>query len=126
MNSLSLQARLKTLVGLFVVGFMLVGALAARTIPRVVVNGPVYADIVRGKDLVADILPPPEYVIESYLVVLQLLREPDAAGQAALAARLETLRADFETRHAVWVRELPEGALKQKMVKESYEPAVAF
>lgn len=31
---------------------------------RIKVNGPVYVDIIRGKDLIADILPPPEYIIE--------------------------------------------------------------
>ena len=31
------------------------------------VNGPIYRQIVLGKDLIADILPPPEYVIEAYL-----------------------------------------------------------
>jgi hypothetical protein len=35
------------------------------------VNGPIYRQIIQGKDLIADILPPPEYIIESYLVALQ-------------------------------------------------------
>ena len=31
------------------------------------VNGPIYQRIVLGKDLVADILPPPEYILEPYV-----------------------------------------------------------
>ena len=46
------------------------------------VNGPIYRQIVLGKDLIADILPPPEYVIESYLESTLLLNDP-----ASLASR---------------------------------------
>ncbi|MCQ0034561.1 methyl-accepting chemotaxis protein, partial [Burkholderia glumae] len=37
------------------------------------VNGPLYQKIQLSNDLVSDILPPPEYVIESYLLCFQLL-----------------------------------------------------
>ncbi len=53
------------------------------------VNGPIYRQIVLGKDLIADILPPPEYVIESYLESTLLLNDPaslEAAPRAAEAA----------------------------------------
>ncbi len=36
-------------------------------IQQISVGGPVYSRIVQGKDLVADILPPPAFVIEAYL-----------------------------------------------------------
>jgi len=39
---------------------------------RLQINGPLFRQIVQGKVVVADVLPPPEYLIESYLVVLQL------------------------------------------------------
>jgi methyl-accepting chemotaxis protein len=47
-------------------------------VQEVQVNGPLYQRIVEGKDIVADILPPPEYIIESYLVVLQMVQEPES------------------------------------------------
>ena len=34
-------------------------------------------EIVQGKDLIADVQPPPEYIIESYLLVLQMVDETD-------------------------------------------------
>ncbi|MDP3685101.1 MAG: methyl-accepting chemotaxis protein, partial [Ignavibacteria bacterium] len=42
------------------------------TINKIKVNGPLYKNIVQGKDLIADILPPPEYILESYLILHQL------------------------------------------------------
>ena len=46
------------------------------SISKVKVNGPIYGQVVNGKDLVADILPPPEYIIESYLTAYEMA-EPD-------------------------------------------------
>ena len=53
------------------VGLLVIVTIAYRVVSTVKVSGPLYADIIRGKDLVADILPPPEYIIESYLVAYQ-------------------------------------------------------
>jgi hypothetical protein len=42
------------------------------------VGGPLYNNIKLGNDLVADILPPPAYVIEAYLEATLALREPNS------------------------------------------------
>jgi hypothetical protein len=57
------------------------------------VNGPVYKAVVEGKDIIADILPPPKYIIESYLTTLQLMlatsqEERDALGETSNTARI--------------------------------------
>ena len=53
-------------------GFLLFGAWTSHTISETKVGGPNYQRIVLYKDLVADILPPPNYIIESYLTTLHL------------------------------------------------------
>ena len=45
-------------------GFLLFGAWTSHTISETKVGGPNYLRIVLYKDLVADILPPPNYIIE--------------------------------------------------------------
>jgi hypothetical protein len=40
------------------------------------VGGPLYNQIKLGNDLIADILPPPEYVIEAYLEATLVLHDP--------------------------------------------------
>lgn len=45
------------------------------------VNGEMYRQIVYGKDLVADILPPPLYVVESYMLALEAVQRPEVAGK---------------------------------------------
>ena len=93
---------------------------------RIKVNGPVYRDIVRGKDLIADILPPPEYIIESYLVLLQAKDEKDPVKIASFLERLKKLRSEYNDRHAYWDKELPAGNIRTLMVEQSYKPAMIF
>ena len=50
-----------------VVGLIVMSVAAFSVIGQVKVTGPMYRELVKGKNLLADILPPPEYVIESYL-----------------------------------------------------------
>jgi methyl-accepting chemotaxis protein len=97
-----------------------------KTLTTVAVNGPIYKDVVRDKDLIADILPPPEYVIEAYLVSLQIERETDPAKAAALIARCDQLGKDFYSRHDYWRDNLPEGEIRQSLLETSYKPAAEF
>jgi hypothetical protein len=68
LNHLKIRTRFMLLLGLFVCGFALYGSWSFKTLNELKVNGPLYQRIVQNKDLIADILPPPEYIIESYLV----------------------------------------------------------
>ena len=66
------------------------------------VNGPVYRDIKLAGDLTADILPPPLYVLESYLTLYQIADAPDAKVRKRLAGEFGELRRAFEERAAYW------------------------
>jgi methyl-accepting chemotaxis protein len=68
---------------------------------RLGVGGPTYAKIVQGKDLVADILPPPAYIIESYLEASLLLQDPSTLSSRK--AKLEKLEGEFEQRKQYWI-----------------------
>jgi methyl-accepting chemotaxis protein len=126
LQNLRVTWKLFTLIALFVAGFAGFGALSQRTLDTVKVNGPLYTSIVSGKDLVADILPPPEYIIESYLTVLQELDEPDSAAIEALVQHGAALRQDYNTRHAVWDSVLAAGQIRQSLLTTSYDPAIRF
>ncbi|WP_162605077.1 methyl-accepting chemotaxis protein [Geomonas oryzae] len=115
-----------TMAAVSIAGLILVSITAHSIINRVKVNGPVYAQIVQGKDLVADILPPPEYIIESYLVVLQASRETDPAKLQKLQESFKELKGEYEERHAFWGKELAAGEEKTLLVESSYRPAEQF
>lgn len=125
-KNLSVRFKLYCLVGVFALGFLGFGLSASRTLEQVKVNGPYYARIVQGKDLIADVLPPPEYLIESYLLVLQMLDETDRPALDGLVNRARTLRTDYQARHEYWVKELPPSPMKEALVSSSYRPAQEF
>ncbi len=125
-KDLRVRSKLYCLVLVFACGFVGFGVSAYRTLELVKVNGPYYARIVQGKDLIADVLPPPEYLIESYLVVLQMLDEPDPKALDALTSRSRALRDDYQARHEYWLKALAPSAMKEALVARSYRPALEF
>jgi methyl-accepting chemotaxis protein len=126
LRHLKLSARLAVLIGIFALGFLVSGAWAFKTLTTLKVNGPIYERIVQGKDLIADILPPPEYIIESYLVALQLSRTTDASRHAGMSARLRELKTDFDARHVFWQQQRLDLPTAQLLLRDAYEPAQAF
>ncbi len=94
------------------------------TLQRLEVNGPVYTHIVDSKDLIADILPPPLYVIEAYSLVSEAALHPDLAD--ASAARLKFLRDQYQERREYWkTSTLPED-MKQKLQNDVLIKGDAF
>src|ERR1017187_10342229 len=88
-RNFKLWHRFAFLVGLFAFGYIIYGVWSFKTLNELKVNGPIYQRIVQGKDLISDILPPPEYILESYLVALQLYVADDRAEQDRLIERLK-------------------------------------
>ena len=125
-GNMKIRGKLFILIGVFVLGFAGYGGYSYLTMSKVSVNGPVYKGISLQKDLMADIHSPPEYIIEAYLNSLQLKDARSPGAIDALITKANDLRKEYETRHAYWVSALPEGSLKDIMVKESYESATRF
>ena len=88
------------------------------------VGGPVYNKLKLGNDLVADILPPPEYVIESYLEATLALNNP--AALATRRDRLVQLKKEYDERHEFWLKSDLDPALKAKLVESSHREVQRF
>lgn len=123
---MGLRAKFFSFMGVTLAGFIVFGGIAWNTLNTTKVNGPLYHQIVQGKDLIADILPPPEYIIESYFVVFQMLEETNPGKLKDLASRSKALREEYDKRHEFWIKSLPAGPIKEAMVVKSYTPASKF
>ena len=123
---LSLSKRLAVLIVLFSAGFLIYGIWSFKTLNELKVSGPVYQKITQSKDLVADILPPPEYILESYLVVFQIMATENAGEQEKLITRLKDLKKEFESRHEFWSKQNLEKNIAEGLLDKSYAPAQAF
>ena len=124
-SRLTLARRFTLLLGLILGGFVLYGAVSYRALDHLKVNGPLYQAIVLHKDLVADVLPPPEYIIESYLVTLQMTRAAPAE-LPPLGERLKKLKAEYDARHAFWLTAPLDPAMARLMLKDAHDPANRF
>jgi methyl-accepting chemotaxis protein len=84
-----------------------VGALSVMSLNQTSIGSDAYDRIVQNKDLLADVLPPPAYLIEHQLTAYQLADSP--ADPAAGLATLERLEKEFRQRSEYWsAQHLPE------------------
>ena len=111
--------------GLFlVVGFIAVVGAGTYALRELKIGGALYSDIKLGNDLIADILPPPAYVLEAYLEATLAMREPDQL--AAHGERLVQLRKDYDDRKAYWTKSNLAPGLKTALVSKSDEEVQTF
>ena len=103
---------------------LLAGAVAAIRVNEIRMGGAMQVKSRQAADLIADILPPPEYVIEPYLEATLLHQQPRRLPE--VRARLRKLRADYDTRHQYWMDSDLEPALKRGIVDATHAPAAAF
>lgn len=87
------------------------------TLEELRIGGPLYTKIKLGNDLVADILPPPAYVIEAYLESTLAMRDPSSL--AARRARLADLHKEYDDHRDYWRKSELDPGLKQKLIGRS-------
>jgi methyl-accepting chemotaxis protein len=123
---MKIRQKLLTITGIPTVGIIAFALFANDTLSLTKVTGPLYATIIQGKDLIADILPPPEYVIESFLLSFELEVADDRNEVDRLVAKGNALREEYETRQSYWVSEYEDGEIKDLLTVEASRHARAF
>ncbi|MBX4951233.1 methyl-accepting chemotaxis protein [Rhizobium binae] len=103
--------------------FMSIG-LQQSALERLKVNGPVYEQVVYGKDLIADILPPPLFVVESYMLSFEASKFPELTE--INLAKIANLKTAYDDRRAYWKStQLPQ-ALKDELENDVLAKGDAF
>jgi methyl-accepting chemotaxis protein len=132
LRNFSISKKLSGSLLVIATGFILFGYYSFYTLNQLKVNGPIYNEIVRGKDLIADILPPPDYIIESYLTAFELRENlQDTNTVLKLEAYLiNKLKKEYYERHEYWVHDsvyltnVP--VIRREMCENSYQSANNF
>ncbi|MDD5112774.1 MAG: methyl-accepting chemotaxis protein [Methylobacter sp.] len=125
-KQLSIKTRLFIILATLVLGFAVFGYAALKAMNTLNVNGPIYQRIVQGKDIIADVLPPPEYILESYAVALQLSGTTNSSEIDALITRFQALKAEYDSRHQYWLEQSLEQELQTSLLENSYQAAQSF
>ena len=124
--SMTIRTKLTLTCLLIAATTVVIFVLMKSSIDRVKINGPLYQSIIKRKDLITDLLPPPACAIDAYLVVLQALVEKDGAKAPLYTERLEKLQRAYKERHRYWANELPAGDIKNLLINQSAKPATLF
>ncbi len=103
--------------------FIVFGLVAFTTLNTLKVNGPLYNQIVQNKDLTADILPPPYYLVEAYrdyLTIVSAVMTSDTKKVAQYDRQLEEHWKTFDERYQHWKNTLPAGAIRDQYSEKVY------
>ncbi|MEY9103300.1 methyl-accepting chemotaxis protein [Sinorhizobium fredii] len=110
--------------GIIAIGLLVSIGIKTYAFDKLRVNGPVYTQIVYGKDLVADILPPPLYTVESYMLAMEAISSPElvARNQEKIAA----LKRAYDERRSYWKSSSAPDVLMKKLEDEVLARADVF
>ena len=108
------------MMALLVVG----GSLAAWRLDRIRMGGVVQQQQQVNADLIADILPPPEYIIEPFLEATLIARSPEKVS--AHADRLDSLHKLYLERNRYWQTADIDETLRTQLLQQAHPAAQAF
>ncbi len=131
-KNLKISQKLALILLAFMIGFLLFLLNNYNILKHVKVNEKNYKELILGKDLVADILPPPEYIIESYLTVFEMQQNIDDSRKIEELSDylINKLKKEYYERHEFWGNDsifiVNDNELRDAMVKSSYRYADEF
>jgi len=86
---MKIRSKIIGLVSIFTVGFASFWAVSQSTLNFSGVGGPVFDQLIEGEHLVADILPPPLFIIEARVTSMELAMQPDPVKRQLLVEKAQ-------------------------------------
>lgn len=116
--NLSVKAKVACLVGIFLFGFACFGLQTFTTLSTVKVGGPKFNEIVLDKDLLADMLPPSLYVIETVVSAQTLATTEDEELRRSALKRYQDFKSAYENGIKSWSEKFPAGEIRSLLTSE--------
>jgi methyl-accepting chemotaxis protein len=89
------------LVAMLIAGQLVSSFYSIQGLEQVRIGSDLYQQVISNEELRADILPPPLYLVETYLITLQLFEAPDSKRQQLLVQNRDLIET-FEQRYRYW------------------------
>jgi len=128
-----LGTKLALVVALALAAVTTVAVVGYTTLQKVEIGSDAYQRSIEYEQLIADVLPPPQYVVESYLTANRVLRATSAADISGLTGRLRLLKGEYYAAHAKWVERFAadgdaadRAVLRDALLVQSFTPAETF
>jgi methyl-accepting chemotaxis protein len=124
MQSLKGKATILIFGGVMALGIAIAVAVSAYSINKIRIGSATYEDIILVKDLAADVLPPPLYVIEAYLEASLALNQVKPLGDTQ--SRIVELRKQYDERWDYWKSSNVDEEIRNKLTVASHVHALKF
>jgi len=109
----------------FLLIVLCIGAVfASYSINRIRIGGPIANHNQQISDLVADILPPPVFIIEPYLEATMIMQRSESLDN--LAAKITRLHKSYDERRAYWLASAIDRELRDTVTETANLPAQQF
>ncbi len=125
-NTLTVAARFKRLIGVFLILTVVTSVFSLHTLMRLRVNGPVSQMRKQQMDLLADIAPPPLYLVEAYADALRVVGESDPEKLKEEFQELQSRKEDFLKRREFWIKELNGSSEARLLAEDCTKPGMVF
>jgi len=123
---MTIRSNLRWLTAIGFGGLILFALMAFTTLRRIEVNGPLYEQITLSRDVVANYVPPSESLLQAALICNMMDDTSDPALLRSYRDMFQAARESFERQHAIYVRIMPEGPLKDMMMRTAYVTAEQY
>jgi len=106
LHSSNIKNYMIVLIVIFIIASVLSNIYFFKVIDNISIESDLYQKIKASKDLKADILPPKLYIVESYLIVQQIVNEKDAEKTNMLLEKMAETREDYFNYYDRWQNDI--------------------
>ena len=121
----TIRAKLLYMLGPVFVLLVIILSVSEYITNDVKIGGEHYNEIIESKDLMADTMPPPSYIIEARLASFELLNAKDEQQKEEMIKKLSKLEKEFYSRNTYWSEKGLSKELSEQFIK-SNKSAVGY
>jgi len=112
LQNVQIKMKFSILMATVTIGMFLLFVVAKKTLMDTSIGSDAYNGIIMSKDLNADILPPPLYIVESYVGMLEVVFLSDKGKMENMIQIIHDKKSEFEKSKLQWSKNFPEGRIK--------------
>src|SRR5215210_2544208 len=115
LSRFSLKNKFHLIVAFAAAGFVTMGVTTYRAVRSAQMNAPGMVPLVDSKDLLAEFLAPPGFLLEAYTITLEMAEAPGGEELPALIEVGESLASQYRARTRYWVGRVTDPELRRSL-----------
>ncbi|MDJ0975220.1 MAG: methyl-accepting chemotaxis protein [Planctomycetota bacterium] len=123
---MTFKKRFVLIGALFVVGYAAMLLISWGIVEEVRIGGATYEQVVTDKDVIADVLPPPRFMIEPYLLCYEIATTDNAMDRGPMIMELKASFEMYDERGAYWAERIDDPKLRKLLLETSAGPVREF